>query len=621
MKSPLLLAFPALLLLVHDPNSQDPGLYLRFLLGGLFSILLLFSARKELRAHLVTGPLGLLLLAFALWPLTGLTVATAKSEVWLQVGRMLFLYGTSIAVAAQLASNSEGSRSALALGAQLGLAVGILSLLTSLADYLSGKVDVYQVHGPLFTHKNFASASLMLLLPLALWSKEEPRWQVYLKWTVVGAAIALLLLLRTRGVWLAALAMGLLAVLVLFRQKSNTRTTRFVLGGTLGFVALAAALGLFGASGQVFNSGTIQYRFHYWKAAWSMFTEHPVFGVGAGHWKIYYPSYGLAGTDEGVMTGLTNIVRPHNDFLWVLSEQGAVGAALFVALLAVAFWSLLRSKERWPFALVLTGFVVYGFGEFPLERPTLLLPLAVALGAALGTQRPALKAPATAPLILGLLALLPASYISMERMNGERQAKKAVDGYLQKNMRTMVQGAERAQGPLFELDIFATPPQYFEALGALMSMNGNQQPNPKVLAKAEALLKEGLMHHPYHLTTLNQLGDVYKYGKRYELATEQYETVVKMSPRHYQAMLNLVEVNLSQNNVEQALVYLNKVSPKLTPQKYPKLGQVGAATLLAYKKQGRDLAKFPGLLAQLQRADRPEQAWDTWVQWRLKKKQ
>lgn len=621
LKSPLLLAFPALLLLVHDTGSQDPGLYIRFFVGALFAAVLLITARKELDGSVVSSPLGLILLAFALWPLSGLSAATAKSEIYIHMARMLFLYGTAVAVSSQISKDALQARAALALGAQLALAVGVLSLLPSFAEFLRGEADVYQVHGPLFTHKNFASASLLLLLPFALWSSDEARWQLGLKWGSVALALVLLLLLRTRGVWLAAFAMGLTAAVMLFRQKTNAKSTRLAMGATGGFVALAAAVGLFGASGQVFNSGTIQYRFHYWKAAWSMFTEHPIAGVGAGHWKIYYPSYGLAGTDEGVMTGMTNIVRPHNDLMWVLSELGVVGAVLFVALLLLTAWTLLRSKDHWPYALVLVGFAVYGLGEFPLERPTLLLPLAVVLGAALGVQRAVFKVPTGAALGLALAALLSSAYLSYERVQGERQAKVAVDGYLTKNVRAMIGGAKSAQTTYFELDIYATPPQYFEALGALMQMNGSKQPDPKVLAQAEALLKDGLAHHPYHLTTLNQLGDVYKYGKRYDEAAAQYETVVKLSPRHYQATLNLVEVRLAQNQVEEALVYLNKVSPKLTPQQYPKLGQVGASALLAYKRQGAQSPKFPGLLEQLQRAKGPEQAWNVWVRWRTKKKQ
>ena len=214
-----------------------------------------------------------------------------------------------------------------------------------------------------------------MLVPLALNAKEDGPLGLWMQRISVGLAILCILLLRTRGVWLGAFAMTAVAV-AYYTLKGNAQRRSIGLLA-MGVISIGIVVAIFAAgSEKIFNSDTIQSRLHYWNASWEMFMDQPVSGVGGGQWKIEYPGTGLKGTNESVMSGQTSILRPHNDLLWMLSETGIAGAILFLALLVLGFTKTIRHDGGLFFSLTIVGFTVYGFGEFPLERATMLLPLA-----------------------------------------------------------------------------------------------------------------------------------------------------------------------------------------------------------------------------------------------------
>ncbi|MCL5935058.1 MAG: O-antigen ligase family protein [Firmicutes bacterium] len=64
------------------------------------------------------------------------------------------------------------------------------------------------------------------------------------------------------------------------------------------------------------------------EAAWNMFKDNPVIGVGTGNYGIFYNKYRSEGTPE-----LAHNVKTHNDYLNILSETGIIGFAVFAAII------------------------------------------------------------------------------------------------------------------------------------------------------------------------------------------------------------------------------------------------------------------------------------------------
>jgi len=81
-------------------------------------------------------------------------------------------------------------------------------------------------------------------------------------------------------------------------------------------------------------------RIGYYKSTLNMMKDYPLFGVGLGNWRLVYPHYYISPFSEifikdGPLKSANifytdknnfNITqRPHDDFLWLLSEAGAIG--------------------------------------------------------------------------------------------------------------------------------------------------------------------------------------------------------------------------------------------------------------------------------------------------------
>lgn len=126
-------------------------------------------------------------------------------------------------------------------------------------------------------------------------------------WLAIGAALALffLLLLRKRQYRIPALAALLLlvATATIVYQKSDklqTRLQKMREGGSAAFIGTRPAI---------------------WKAAWKMWRDNKIWGVGPGHFDYRFPKY--RPQEIQARPG-----RVHNDYLNLLVDWGIIGASL-----------------------------------------------------------------------------------------------------------------------------------------------------------------------------------------------------------------------------------------------------------------------------------------------------
>ena len=622
---------PLLLLLSVDSGSQDIGLWLRITLLAAAGVVGSVLTRKH-------GSKGLSLIGFLILllflPLLKLDSVSAGSEL-LGYGARIALLFTWVHLSAVLfrKEKSDGIL-ALATGAQAALLIAAFSILPSLVEAYKAS-NIYLANGPLFTHKNYAAASLLLLVPLSLNAREEGLLGLWLQRISVGLAILCILLLRTRGVWLGAFVMTAIAVAYYaFKGNAQRRTVGLI---SLGVISIGIVVAIFASgSEKIFNSDTIQSRLHYWNASWEMFMDQPVTGVGGGQWKIEYPGTGLKGTNESVMSGQTSILRPHNDLLWMLSETGIAGALLFIALLVLGFRQTIKHERGLFFALTIVGFVVYGFGEFPLERATLLLPLATALGFAAAHTKPSIKTRPIAGVILASIAGLFTVYVGQNRVQGERAAKDCLDGYMSGNVRSMQINAQKAQNVCFEMDIYNNPMAYFEGLSHMRTPNG-QIPSDTKINQAEAAFNQALQIHPNHILTLNQLAAVKRYNSSIGEAIDLYERVIEIAPRNGNAAMQLMELYRVKGDVYSSLNAMKMFATKdlqwywrnMNTKNYQPRGQAEGQRMQmldAYRKSSVTTLKlFAGInnprpaaksLHRDLQGKNPGEMWQIWLNWR-----
>jgi O-antigen ligase len=141
-------------------------------------------------------------------------------------------------------------------------------------------------------------------------------------------------------------------------------------------------------------------------AAWQVFADHPLFGVGPRGFPLYYQEYaGRIGIEvhqrerSGPDAGRAPQREAHNIALGTAADLGVVGLALFVVVIGLAFRGLLRARRHWlsqqrpeladvagALVVALTGYLVAGvFLSLAFERYLWLL-LAMA-GAAFALSR------------------------------------------------------------------------------------------------------------------------------------------------------------------------------------------------------------------------------------------
>ena len=603
LKSPLFY-LPIIAILSVNSETMDLGLWQRMTviaIAGVGTIIMSFKSFDGM----ITG-IGALCLGLLLWPLTKIYSVPAQSELLAHVARISLLFGLIVISRGLFKSREKEAVLALSIGSQLALGIAALSLFPALLDAYK-QDNIYLATGPLFTHKNYAAASLLMLLPFSMMAKSDEPLRVWMQRIVIAFGILSILLLRTRGVWFAGVTMGIVATIYfkLREQKIASRKSFFAIGILL--IGVISAV-LAGGSEKIFNSSTIQTRMHYWNASSEMYLDNPITGVGAGQWKVFYPGTGLKGTNESVMNGTTTILRPHNDVLWLLSETG-IGVGFFLVLVVAGFITSIRKEGNIFMALTLVAFAVYGFAEFPLERASMLLPLGIALGYAAAKQKPLLKLPKAIIVGLAGFAFLFTITVGSARITGEKNAKKALDGYMSRNTRQMQLFSDKAEGAFFEMDIYNNPMGYFQGLALLTS--GGPKPSKKALVNATKAFESAIDIHPNHMLSLNQLAQIKRMQGDVAGASILYAQVLEMSPRNTSAALKLMEVERTRGNIYAALDALKKLDHKYTPQNLPGLGPEASKTLAAFAKESNPRPASRKLHSELQKVP-VGRMWQVW---------
>jgi len=183
-------------------------------------------------------------------------------------------------------------------------------------------------------------------------------------WRVVGCVVGVVVLVElvrtaARGAWVGVV----LAMLVLaaFAAPELRRRAPAIVGGAVGALFLVV-VGL-AASGRrflgqplssLFQSGggtSVWQRYEIWKTALHVALKNPIAGIGPDDFALVYPKYQSAAWVKAL--GATYLVNgAHNIFMNVLADQGFVGLALFLAILAsialrcVGSWRRFRATER-----------------------------------------------------------------------------------------------------------------------------------------------------------------------------------------------------------------------------------------------------------------------------------
>ena len=488
-------------------------------------------------------------LALAITAAAGIWLAPlyAASEAYLAVGRYLGY------AAAALLGWRMGIRNVPMLAwAVLGAAgVEAWSAFSDLTEHRNALSDPYLAQG-IMGHKNFTSSAMALGIPAA--------WFLYRRHTgsartlvlAIGlVVIVAMVLLRTRSIWIGA------GVWTLMTLIANARAWKPLVGGlAFALVVVAALVAQPRVRRDLLDPTNLRIRAVFWSHSRSMLEAHPWTGVGAGQWRIHFPSYGLRGMNPSVAEGVTAEVRPHNDALWVAAEQGIPGLASWLLIwvgMAVAWWRSRRDEASSLIAGMAVIVFCYSMFEFPLERAAVWIPLMLGAGM-LGpiTKTARLRLPQWLPtaLIVGLGGVY--AYAANQGRLSERDQQELLALNARQDAANLLPRAVQSLDAWTELDRFGNPSPYFAGMSSMFLEAQRGPITANSFAEAEGYFRQSLELHPHHVVTWYQLGNLYRYRGDAAAAEQAYRELLRRSPRHPGGQMHLAHALLAQNRPAEA---------------------------------------------------------------------
>lgn len=576
---------------------------------------LMFTARGRYKIKL--GGMVLSMLGFVIINIIAVSGSINPVEGWATVSR----YGLSLGMLITLITLFQWQKlkaTDLIKGVVIfGSIAGIVTLFELLKALGSGDFisDIYVVSGT-FSHKNLLSSGLMLSLPFAIMgaavlSSAWKRWSILL----VFLLIAEIFVLRTRGVWLGVFVSAFTFILLFFAmRKKSSLEVKFPMK-KVGIAAVLAALllvGLFSASqvsDDVSNTTNLENRLVFWNNSVEMIKENPMLGVGPGNWKINFPKYGLMGLENSVLQGITQVQRPHNDYLWVLTEGGPLALIFFIGIFVFA---LLRLGKNFKQPLTthdlaidmaagfgLLAYLVFSLTDFPLERSShqLLLVALLAIVFRNGLDKEKLKPEIKSTVVLSVVIALAvfSTVVSGNRWSGEQASVKVLEANRTRNAQRIIKTSDEALNRFYNMDNFANPIRYYSALGKL------------VLDNYEGAMQDAQEAYdlaPYNVVVINQLGNVYRSMDDVEKALEIYGRATEISPAMESARLSSAELYLNKGDYVAAF---DEVRFMLRNTKNPRYDRVLKAILPPLVTNQKQHGRFEKL-ATYMRQQNPQSA-------------
>lgn len=434
--------------------------------------------------------------------------------------------------------------------------------------------------GSLLGNKNFYASALLMLTPFCAISflKYDRIWK-FLSFILFFANGLMIVLLRTRSIWIASIILVLIFIIFIihFRVKNKTDFIHSCKKNKI-WIVLFIINGLLIISVQflanqknsiqkdisvtsISNSSEINSvteRFFLWNNSFKMIKIYPLLGVGCGNWPIQINKQGLTGSAAAY--GNVNFVQPHNDYLKIFCENGIIGFIVFGAFFCIILFeiivTILKSEsiemEKLMFLLGIIGFLIYAFFEFPYSRPEhfFLLVIYICLASNFSSKNVILKQktilfklvfPFIFIIFLNAIYVIRCEYYISEA-NKLRFSEK-----WQKSLFNL----NKINTSFYNSDMTLTPVNWYKGI-AYYNMQNYMQAN--------LYLKKAYLEFPYNLNVINNLGSSFAQIGNYEKAKELYNETLNISNEFDDARINLAILLYNEGRLEECFAELKKLS-------------------------------------------------------------
>ncbi|MCC5915835.1 MAG: O-antigen ligase family protein [Cryomorphaceae bacterium] len=579
----LLGVFFSVVFLVYTPTYPDPSLGIKWMVITLFGAILTFIFRREL-SMISFAWLGILL--WLIWQFIlipgSVNGPEALSVAWKYAG----ISALGLAISSWW-RNRGIALDKLSRVMSLAFIIVLISALFAMLKYglPRGFFDnLYKMQG-LGGHKNMLTMLLFVGMAFFVFSSKYDSSKGLRNLFKTAAILALIciVVLRTRSLWIALVFSGGISLLLLAIKEKKLSAKIWIPGVIVPLIL--AGFYFFNVS-EAGDATNLSHRAAFWQKSMGMWNEYPN-GVGPGMWKIHLPAQGLEGVNHAMEQGRTQILRPHNDYLWILTESGWIGAIGFFGFLLIILYYAIRSlrkndsniEHHFKIAMffVFVGYLIFMFFDFPMERPEHLFLLFFISGFFLRDSKAFWVSKKIRPVFLFVLLglMLFSTFVATHRLQGDGNLKEVIAAHGQKNPGKLIMAVNQTLNPYYNLDRVANSLYYYRGLAEFAQ---------KKLPEAFEDFNTGLTLTPYNIVTMNQLASWYKMcndnlkPKEKALLIKQideldastdflkaseelYERAISISPHYTDALLGLAELHLRKGDFHGALRSINAVYP------------------------------------------------------------
>lgn len=422
-------------------------------------------------------------------------------------------------------------------------------------------------------HKNLYSSFIFLCSVLSClgFYKLKSYWK-YISAFAIIFQLVLIIILQTRAAWLGYSVFFISGFfLFLIREKIKVFGYKYYLGAAISSLilinifflfALPQLLSLYNSQKphpdnitEITDINTISERVLIWQKTYEVFKSNPILGCGANNWQICFPASSVPDIYK-VQDLNVSFQRPHNDFLWILSEYGLIGFNLyFIFIISILTLLFIKLSGRFDITLVLLiagilGYLTISFFDFPKERVehNILFSIMLALSCFfIRKESPSFNkaffcVPASAfkvsvPIFLSIF------YISLLNFKGEYFTNKMYHERLNNNNQAVISLCDKAQSVCYTLDATSVPLSWYRG-----TANAN-------LRNYQAALNDfriASRMHPYNHHVLNDLASSYFMNEQIDSAKIFYAESARINPRFDEPRLNLTAIFINEGNLKEA---------------------------------------------------------------------
>ena len=579
-----------------DPDLSPRLLFLGIAMLALSVIFMVKSMKGKFQFDFIKLIIFPVFLLYFLVSVFSLTQAVNPAEGLFDIAKTLLSFAL-LTYAVQIFIHNKNFTSLLVksviISSLIATSIGLFQYIEILPGNSGNSLlmALYDVKG-LMAHKNQFAISLFLMLPFALFGVLNfKKWWWGLSLYSTLMILLNITILQTRSVWIATLAFIavfiLLWAIISYTKKSGNISGLYKKGAIVAILFIVLISGsflIFQKSGtsklmnyqvsSIFDakSDNNQGRLQMWGATWQLSKDNLLFGVGAGNWKIsVLPYYNI-----NYGTKYQNWRRPHNDFLWVLSEKGIFGLLFYLLsflIIAIYCFKILyqeTDKEKLLFATLMIsgigGYLIVAFFTFPLERVNHQVYLSLMMAGIItiyykNPAKPKQKVKKSIFIYhaLAIIVMATTVYYAGILIRSEVFVKKIFQAEETGNWNKMIINADKAFTKFTTLDNYSIPIHNYRGL-ANMKLKKHKQ--------AFADFEVALGYSPTQVTILKNLAITSSMMGDNKRAISYFKQSLELFPFFEAGLFNLSKVYYLEKEYQKAYITLLKCNQYETNADY-----------------------------------------------------